>query len=188
MHALGQLPAFPLAATSPSGSGLIPGREVQLRAAGADDMPFLRALFHAVKEEELGLAGWPEPAKQALLDQQFALQHRQYVSAYASADFWIVEHRQQPIGRYYLLRESLCYHIVDIMLASDWRHRGIGSLLLSWTQSLAQAHGATAISLQVDERNVGAQRLYAKHGFAQIARETPHIVMHWNRPVQLNTA
>lgn len=180
MHVSDPLPAFPPGATLPDISEPMLARNVGLRVANTDDTRFLRALFHALKSEELPLDGWPEPLKQTFLDQQFTLQHMQYVNSYANADFWIVEHGGQPIGRYYLLRGSARYHIIDITLAPAWRGQGIGSLLLDWTQSLVGKHGATGISLHVDERNAGAQRLYAKHGFAETSRETPYVAMQWN--------
>jgi ribosomal protein S18 acetylase RimI-like enzyme len=183
MHAPGRLPAFPPASAWPEhGEPMLAG-DVQLRAASADDMPYLRALFQAMKSEELALATWPEPFKQTFLDQQFAFQHMQYVNAYAGADFWVIEHQTQPIGRYYLLRDPPCYHIVDIMLEPAWRGRGVGSQLLRWTQTLVRRHGAEAISLHVDERNTGAQRLYARHGFVETSRETPSIAMRWSGPL-----
>lgn len=180
MHMSDPLPAFPPGATLPDISEPMSARGVGLRAANADDTRFLRALFQALKSQELGLSDWPEPLKQTFLGQQFTLQHMQYVNSYANADFWIVEHGSQPIGRYYVLRESARYHIIDILLAPEWRGQGIGSLLLEWTQSLVRQQGATGISLHVDERNTGAQQLYARHGFVETARETPYIAMQWN--------
>ncbi|MEW9573014.1 GNAT family N-acetyltransferase [Rhodanobacter sp. Si-c] len=179
MHGPDPLPAFPPGAPLPAVSKPMSARNIGLRTAGTNDMRFLRALFHALKSEELPLEHWPEPFKQAFLDQQFALQHMQYVDRYPGADFWIVEHRNQPIGRYYLLREPSRYHIVDITLEPAWRGRGIGSLLLDWAQSLARRHGAAGISLQVDERNKDAQRLYARYGFVETSRESPYIAMQW---------
>lgn len=187
MLGLDRLPAFPEASGAVSASESMRAQGVGLRAAGADDLPYLRALFHALRSEELALADWPEPFKQAFLDNQFALQHFHYVSHYADANFWVVERQGQVIGRYYLLRDSSRYHIVDITLEQASRGRGLGGLLLEWTQSLVRQHGATEIGLHVDERNTGAQRLYARHGFVETSRETPYIAMRWDN-AQLNTA
>jgi len=188
MHALDRLPAFPEGNALPDVSEPMLARDIGLRAASSDDAHFLHALFCALKYEELGLAHWPESLRQPFLDQQFALQHTQYVNAYPRADFLIVEHRNQPIGRYYLLRERPCYHIVDIALDPAWRGRGIGTLLLDWTQSQARRQSAGGISLQVDERNAGALHLYARLGFTETARETPYVSMRWANQAQLKTA
>jgi ribosomal protein S18 acetylase RimI-like enzyme len=181
MHAPERLPPFPTAAALPDISQAMRARGVGVRGATADAIDYLRALFHAQKSEELALASWPQTLKQTLLDQQFAVQHMQYVSAYPAADFWVIEHRQQPIGRYYLLRESPCYHVVDITLEMDWRGRGVGSLLLEWTQSLVHQHRANGIGLHVDERNTGARRLYERYGFIETSREAPRIAMRWTK-------
>ncbi|RDS81422.1 GNAT family N-acetyltransferase [Dyella psychrodurans] len=188
MLASERLPGFPPASPAIGISEPMRARSIQLRAARTDDLPYLRGLYRALRSEELSLADWPEAFKQTFLDDQFALQHMHYVNSYADADFWVIERHQQAIGRYYLLREPPCYHIVDITLDPAWRSRGVGSLLLDWTQSLVRQHDAAAIGLHVDERNVGAQRLYARHGFAETSREAPYIAMRWNNVAQLNTA
>jgi ribosomal protein S18 acetylase RimI-like enzyme len=180
MRVSDQLPAFPRVAATPDISEPMLAQDVGLRTAGEDDMPYLRGLFHAIKSEELALADWPEPFKQTFLDQQFALQHRQYVGAYVSADFWIVEHRKQPIGRYYLLRDARRYHIIDIAMDRAWRGRGIGSLLLSWTQAMATQQRTAGVDLHVDERNASAQRLYTRYGFVETSRQRPYIAMGWD--------
>jgi GNAT superfamily N-acetyltransferase len=188
MLAPGRLPAFPPAPAACAISVPARGGGIALRAAGTDDLPYLRGLFHALRSDELAATGWPESIRQAFLDNQFAMQHAHYVGSYSEADFWVVEHDAQPIGRYYLLRETPCYHIVDITLESSWRGRGVGSLLLEWTRLQVREQGAAAIGLHVDERNAGAQRLYARHGFIETSREAPYIAMRWNDSAQLNTA
>jgi GNAT superfamily N-acetyltransferase len=174
------LQAFPATSALPAFSASMLAQDVGLRAADASDLPYLRALFHAAKTEQLGLAAWPEPLRQTLLDQQFALQHTQYLRAYAKANFWIVQCRGKPIGRYYVSCEQPCFHVIDILLETVWRGRGIGSTLLQWTQSIAYQHGAQGIGLHVDDTNEAAQRLYARLDFARISHEPPHVVMRWD--------
>lgn len=46
---------------------------------------------------------------------------------------------------------------------------GIGAALMEWTLDVARARGADAIQLSVWSGNAGAQRFYARYGFARIA-------------------
>ena len=46
---------------------------------------------------------------------------------------------------------------------------GIGAALMDWTLDVARARGADAIQLSVWSGNEGAQRFYARYGFAKIA-------------------
>lgn len=46
---------------------------------------------------------------------------------------------------------------------------GIGAALMDWTLEVARAHGADEIQLSVWSGNAGAQRFYARYGFAKIA-------------------
>jgi ribosomal protein S18 acetylase RimI-like enzyme len=188
MLALPTLPEFPSPGSRVTVSAPMQARSLGVRAAQTSDVPYLRTLYHALRDDELSQTGWPESFKQSFLDSQFAMQHRQYVDAYADADFWLIEHQQQAIGRYYLLRQPACYHIIDITLEPSWRGRGIGGLLLQWSQSMAQQAGAAGIDLHVDERNPGAQRLYARWGFTETKRESPYIGMRWSSDLQLKTA
>jgi len=47
--------------------------------------------------------------------------------------------------------------------------RGVGAALMDWAIAEAQARGCDAIQLSVWSGNLGAQRFYARYGFAKIA-------------------
>jgi ribosomal protein S18 acetylase RimI-like enzyme len=162
---------------------------IGVRSATTDDVSYLNALYRRLREDELSATGWPESFKRDFLDSQFSMQHRHYVEAYASGDFWVVEHRHRPIGRYYVLRDARYHRVIDISLDVSWRRRGIGGQLLDWTQTFVRQSGAAGIDLSVDERNVDAQRLYARYGFVEAERQAPYIAMRWTNPlIQLKTA
>ncbi|WP_233840201.1 GNAT family N-acetyltransferase [Dyella sp. 2HG41-7] len=165
--------------------------DIRLRHAEASDLPFLRQLYGILRAQELAQTGWPNDLRQAFLDSQFALQHRHFVAMYAAADFYLVQCGDEPIGRFYLLRERPYFLVVDIALLPSWRGRSIGTDLLAWAQRLVeQDHDAAGIDLHVDERNVAAQRLYARLGFHVSTHASPYIAMRWSceSTTQLNTA
>ncbi|RDS81754.1 GNAT family N-acetyltransferase [Dyella monticola] len=189
--------SFPLPAF-PSGQPDAPARatsfavpDIRLRHAEASDLPFLRQLYGTLRAQELAQTGWPDDLQHAFLDSQFAFQHRDFVTSYAAADFYLVQCGDEAIGRYYLLRQRPSYLVIDIALLPAWRGQGIGGDLLAWTQQLvARDNQATGIDLHVDERNIAAQRLYARLGFQVTTHSSPYFAMHWPREQtsQLNTA
>jgi GNAT superfamily N-acetyltransferase len=188
---------FPLQAFPPARSDAMPCtaklavQGISLRLATSSDLPFMRALYGDLRADELSQVPWPEDTRRAFLDSQFALQHRHFVTAYANTDFYIVQHGDAAIGRYYLLRRAPYYLVVDIALLPSWRGQGIGAGLLAWTKQLVeQDPHAIGVDLHVDERNAGARRLYSRLGFKVTTRQSPYFGMRWStgQADQLNTA
>ncbi len=59
-------------------------------------------------------------------------------------------------------------NIMNIVVRKDKRNLGIGSLLLEKIIDFSEIHNATSITLEVNEKNVPAIRLYEKYGFKQV--------------------
>jgi ribosomal-protein-alanine N-acetyltransferase len=70
------------------------------------------------------------------------------------------------IGFWMVLDEA---HVVTIAVRSDFRRKGIGSMLLSSALSLAARMGADRATLEVRITNLPAQKLYRKFGFGVAA-------------------
>jgi len=70
--------------------------------------------------------------------------------------------------------------IVDISLLRRARGKGIGSRLIVAVQELAAATGC-GVQLHVNQRNLGAQRLYRRLGFELIDHEAAqaYLRMQW---------
>lgn len=122
---------------------------------------------------------WPEAARRAFCDSQFALQHRHYVTQYPRGDFLIVQHDDSAIGRLYLCRQVNELWLIDILLDRTWHGRGLGSALLIWMQKLVASSGLNALRLHVLQQNNRARRLYERHGFLSEANEGAHLLMVW---------
>ncbi|WP_404545563.1 GNAT family N-acetyltransferase [Dyella jejuensis] len=146
----------------------------------------MRKLYGLLRADELNQVAWPEAVRQPFLDSQFSLQHHHFVTHYARADFYVVQHQGTDAGRLYLLREPPYFHIIEIALLPAYRGGGLGSILLAWVKALAAENSADGIDLHVDQRNPDAQRLYARQGFAVTHREGPYIGMRWIRNAQLS--
>ncbi|MBI2873950.1 MAG: ribosomal protein S18-alanine N-acetyltransferase [Firmicutes bacterium] len=67
-------------------------------------------------------------------------------------------------GMWLILDEA---HVTNIAVLPQYRRRGVGEVLLKVLMEKAGLKGADWITLEVRESNLGAQRLYQKHGFSQ---------------------
>lgn len=158
-------------------------RGFSLRALHDGDLPWLRDLYATTRADEMAPVPWPEIAKRAFLDQQFALQHQHYLAHYADTDFLAIEQAGRgPVGRYYLQRAGSGDLIVDISLFPDLRGSGVGSALIRHSQAEAAALGR-GMRLHVMRTNPAARRLYERLGFV-VTDDTgaSHIPMAWTPP------
>ena len=59
-------------------------------------------------------------------------------------------------------------NIMNIVVKKDKRNFGIDSLLLEEIIRYSKIHNATSITLEVNEKNIPAIKLYKKYGFKQV--------------------
>lgn len=59
-------------------------------------------------------------------------------------------------------------HIMNIVVRKNKRNLGIGSLLLEKIIDFAKLHNAASITLEVNEKNTYAIKLYEKYNFKQV--------------------
>jgi Acetyltransferases len=152
------------------------------RAAKHSDLAFLRTLYEALRADELASLEWPEATRQAFLDSQFAFQHHHFTTHFERAEFLVLEHRGDPVGRLYLLREPPRWLIVDVALLPAWQGQGIGTTLLRQLKRDALDARTQGLALHVRRDNPRAQALYARLGFRDESVEGMHSLMHWDVP------
>jgi ribosomal protein S18 acetylase RimI-like enzyme len=139
-----------------------------LRPVVEGDVPFLRRLFRTLRWDELAPTLWPDEAKVAFLDQQYDFQQRHYTHGFAEAEFYLVERNAEPIGRFYVDRQTRNWYLIEISLLPDWRGQGLGSALIGLLQDGVRAGRGDRLSLNVETTN-RARRLYARLGFLEVA-------------------
>lgn len=140
------------------GDGLV------LRHAASADREVLLAVYASTRTEELALTDWPEAQKLAFVTQQFEAQDAHYRLHYPGAEFLLIEHRGEPVGRLYLHRRPTEIRLMDISLLLAARGSGLGSRLLEVLLAEGRATGKT-VSIHVEKMN-RARRLYERLGFA----------------------
>jgi ribosomal protein S18 acetylase RimI-like enzyme len=138
---------------------------VTLRAATAEDEPFLRRVYASSRAEELAVVGWTVEQQAAFLTMQFDAQDIQYRATYEGAEFLVVEHDGAPVGRLYRWRQPGELVVLDITLLPEWRNQGVGTRLLTDLLDEATADGL-CVSLHVRAFNP-ARRLYDRLGFVE---------------------
>lgn len=136
-----------------------------MRSIREADQPFLRDLYAQSREAEMAPLPWPPFQKAAFLADQFRLQHLHFVLHFPNADFWVVEQRRRPIGRFYLDRSKPMWRLIEIGLVGETQGLGLGGALLGWAQELAMDRSAEGIDLNVVVSNTGARNLYESLGF-----------------------
>ena len=174
-----ELPAFPASARDFDIPAPLSERGFFLRPLRDEDLPWLRELYASTRTEELAPVPWPDALKRDFLDQQFAFQHRHFLTHYAGTDFLAIEQRGRgPVGRYYLQRAAPEHLVVDIALLPDLRGSGVGSALIRGSQLEAgrQGHG---MYLHVATHNTAARRLYERLGFRADGDAGTHQLMRW---------
>ncbi|MDH4568070.1 GNAT family N-acetyltransferase [Pseudomonas sp. BN414] len=137
--------------------------ELNLRPITEADLCFLRQLYATTRAEEMASTGWNQPAIDAFLAQQFDAQHRYYQEHYHDAQFSLICHQEQPIGRLYVFRGPSTFNLMDIALLPEWQRHGIGTRFLDALIREADEAGK-AIRLFVEATNP-ARRLYDRFGF-----------------------
>jgi ribosomal protein S18 acetylase RimI-like enzyme len=154
--------------------------DLSFRPITPEDDRFLAQVYASTRQEELQIVPWSETEKAAFLQQQFTAQHRFYQEQFTAAEFLIVLHQGQPIGRLYVDRRPNEISIIDIALLPAHRNQGIGSTLLR--NILAEAQQINLpVRIHVEQYNP-AQRWYTRFGFTKISDYGVYELMEWVPP------
>src|SRR6185312_2913498 len=128
------------------------------RPAVESDRRALAGLFAAVAEARDGIASEPP------------------VDVAARAAAWrldgefVAEARDGLVGQLHVDRTSHGYGEIGMLVARDWRGRGVGSALMAAAIDWARAEGLHKLSLAVFAHNEAGLALYRKFGFIEEGR------------------
>lgn len=154
---------------------------LSFRPASDPDLPFLGRLYASTRADELAGAPWTAEQKAAFLQSQFEAQHAHYRQYYPEADWLVIVHGSDDVGRLYIARWPSQHRIIDIALLPEFRGRGFGAALMRDLLDEAAAAGK-AVSIHVEKYNP-AMRLYRRLGFVTTEDKGVYDLMHWRAPV-----
>ena len=142
---------------------MLEGDRIEIRPAGERDRRPLAHLFAAVAEERDGIAAEPpiDVEKRAAnwdLD-------RTLVALAAG----------EVIGHIIVIESGFGFGEIGMMVARDWRGRGVGSALVAAAIEWGRENGLHKLTLSVFPHNEAAIRLYRKFGFAEEGRREKQI-------------
>jgi len=142
---------------------LLEDDRIEIRPAGERDRRPLAHLFAAVAEERDGIAAEPpiDVEKRAAnwdLD-------RTLVALAAG----------EVVGHIFVIESGFGFGEIGMMVARDWRGRGVGSALVAAAIEWGRENGLHKLTLSVFPHNEAAIRLYRKFGFAEEGRREKQI-------------
>ncbi|MEO3737846.1 GNAT family N-acetyltransferase [Shewanella baltica] len=136
---------------------------LSVKAANANDGPFMAQLFYSIKTlfYELGL---PSEVVEIMLEQQYRLQQASYREQYPNANTYILFYHQQAVGKVMLDISEYRIHLVDFIIIPSMRGRGFGSAILAAIKQEAMKRHLP-VGLSVESENTQAKKLYLQQGF-----------------------
>lgn len=150
---------------------------MELITATDNDAGFIFDLFATQKILELHLDQIDRNSKDVLVDMQWQARNQSYNNQFPDLKTWIIRHENQAVGAVLLNQTPQDIRIVDIIISSNFRNLGIGTLLLKEIQANAQQNNLT-IHLQVAISNP-AQHLYKRLGFICDQTDPVYMSMRW---------
>lgn len=135
------------------------------RPAGTDDTAFLKTLFDADSRSMFRSLDLQPAMIDFMVEQQWHARRTGYATQYPEAVDLIILYDDRPVGRFMLTQHGDRLHLIDLMLSTQARGRGIGSEVLTSAQAVAAALGLGRVTLTVAATNADAQRLYDRLGF-----------------------
>jgi RimJ/RimL family protein N-acetyltransferase len=139
------------------------GAPIEVRPAEEADRRPLALLFAAVAEERDGIAAEP-PVD---LEKRAASWHIDGTLVAVAAG--------EIVGLLHVEANSFGFGEIGMLVAADWRGRGVGTALVNEAIEWARSHGLHKLTLSVFPHNDAAIALYRKFGFEEEGRRSKQI-------------
>jgi len=137
--------------------------EIAVRPAEDGDRRALALLFAAVAEERDGIAAEP-PIDVAELAASWKIDGTLIALAQGAI-----------VGEVRIDPSWMGFGEIGMMVAADWRGRGVGTALVAAAIEWARARGLHKLALSVFPHNDAAIALYRKSGFVEEGRLVQHV-------------
>jgi putative acetyltransferase len=135
---------------------------MQIRPSRDEDRPALARLYAAVAAERLWIGGEPPIDAEARV-----------ASWKLDGDF-LAEVDGEIVGNIHVATSGHGFGEIGMMVARDWRGRGVGTALMEHAIAWAREQGLHKLALDVFAHNEPAIALYRKLGFVEEGRHVKH--------------
>jgi len=146
-----------------------------IRPRTPEDESFLYQLAYDNFYEQLFAHAWHPDVRGPLLRIQVDGQRTSYAAEFPNADYGIIEYDGRSIGRLIVDRRPDLHHLVDILIAREYRKKGIGTWLLRALCTEAELM-QKPLRLSVLTTNP-AKALYLRLGFRLLEDQQMTLVM-----------
>jgi GNAT superfamily N-acetyltransferase len=141
------------------------GRQIILHPVTSGDAEFLYRVYASTRTDEMALVNWSEAQKEAFLRMQFDAQTAHYRQHYPTAEYYVIQQDDVPVGRLIVEQSPQSLIVMDITLLPEGRNLGIGTAILKDLMADAAQAGAPVV-LRVEFFNP-VIRLYTRLGFVK---------------------
>jgi RimJ/RimL family protein N-acetyltransferase len=132
--------------------------EVDIRPADEHDRRPLAQLFAAVAEERDGIASEPP------------VDVEKRAASFRLDGMFVAVAADEVVGMLHVERSGFGYGEIGMMVAREWRGRGVGSALVAAAIEWGRENGLHKLTLSVFPHNEAAIALYRKVGFKEEGR------------------
>jgi RimJ/RimL family protein N-acetyltransferase len=136
---------------------------IEVRPAVDADRRLLALLFAAVAEERDGIAAEPP------------IDVEDRASSWRLDGTLVALAVGEIVGQLHVEQSRLGFGEIGMIVAADWRGRGVGTALVAAAIDWARAHGLHKLTLSVFPHNDAAIALYRKFGFEEEGRREKQV-------------
>lgn len=150
---------------------------IALRDCGRDEDQLWKLIFFDSVRSHFDILNLPEEDLNRLLSGQYAAQTADYRSNYPKASNQIIVFDGADAGRVIWSTENGDLHLIDIVVLTEYRGKGIGGAVLNWFFEKSR-NGQMPVRFCVEKGN-RAMRLYERLGFRTVEDLNSHFQMEW---------
>ena len=151
---------------------------ITLRDADPNDEQFLMQVFACTRAAEVAQVPWTDEQKAAFMQMQCNAQHSYYHEQYPEADYKVILHNDEPVGRLYVNKQPDLVKILDITVLPEFRNCGIGSgLIQNILNDADEMNSSVHIYVETFSPSLS---LFKKMGFSILQEEGINFLLEWH--------